>query len=167
MFCYLFIYFNFLNKLCMASCHITRCVLSFWRTHTMFFLCEAGAFSGPQNVSFVWFSFFTLDIAVELLQKSAPSPIRKLRKKYAAHVARWVYRVRHTAAYKCWLTSSLYVYCVCKIREFTPLLSSLSEKHASPPVPWCWPWFTSSDSDTETLSTCSRFRPLTSSWSPW
>ncbi|KAB5523245.1 hypothetical protein PHYPO_G00150270 [Pangasianodon hypophthalmus] len=28
------------------------------------------------------------DIAVELLQKSAPSPIRKLRKKYAAHVAR-------------------------------------------------------------------------------
>lgn len=33
---------------------------------------------------------FALDIAVELLQKSAPSPIRKLRKKYAAHVARWV-----------------------------------------------------------------------------
>lgn len=31
-----------------------------------------------------------LDIAVELLQKSAPSPIRKLQKKYAAHVARWV-----------------------------------------------------------------------------
>ncbi|XP_072513816.1 protein CNPPD1 [Salminus brasiliensis] len=28
------------------------------------------------------------DIAVELLQKSAPSPIRKLHKKYAAHVAR-------------------------------------------------------------------------------
>ncbi|XP_039612392.1 protein CNPPD1 [Polypterus senegalus] len=28
------------------------------------------------------------DIAVELLQKSAPSPIRKLQKKYAAHVAR-------------------------------------------------------------------------------
>ncbi|XP_013874024.1 protein CNPPD1 [Austrofundulus limnaeus] len=28
------------------------------------------------------------DIAVEILQKSAPSPIRKLQKKYAAHVAR-------------------------------------------------------------------------------
>lgn len=28
------------------------------------------------------------DIAVELLQKSAPSPIRKLQKKYAAHVSR-------------------------------------------------------------------------------
>uniref|UniRef100_A0A672LQB7 Protein CNPPD1 n=1 Tax=Sinocyclocheilus grahami TaxID=75366 RepID=A0A672LQB7_SINGR len=28
------------------------------------------------------------DIAVELLQKSAPSPIRKLHKKYAAHMAR-------------------------------------------------------------------------------
>ncbi|TRZ00188.1 hypothetical protein DNTS_032259 [Danionella cerebrum] len=28
------------------------------------------------------------DIAVELLQKSAPSPIRRLHKKYAAHVAR-------------------------------------------------------------------------------
>ncbi|XP_051982912.1 protein CNPPD1 [Xyrauchen texanus] len=28
------------------------------------------------------------DIAVELLQKSAPSPIRKLHKKYAAHVSR-------------------------------------------------------------------------------
>ncbi|KAG7264749.1 hypothetical protein CRUP_009071, partial [Coryphaenoides rupestris] len=28
------------------------------------------------------------DIAVEFLQKSAPSPIRKLHKKYASHVAR-------------------------------------------------------------------------------
>lgn len=30
------------------------------------------------------------DIAVEILQKSAPSPIRKLHKKYAARVARFV-----------------------------------------------------------------------------
>ena len=30
------------------------------------------------------------DIAVEIFQKSAPSPIRKLQKKYAAHVARFV-----------------------------------------------------------------------------
>jgi len=30
------------------------------------------------------------DIAVEFLQKSAPSPIRKLHKKYASHVARCV-----------------------------------------------------------------------------
>lgn len=30
------------------------------------------------------------DIAVEILQKSAPSPIRKLQKKYAARVARFV-----------------------------------------------------------------------------
>lgn len=30
------------------------------------------------------------DIAVEIFQKSAPSPIRKLQKKYAAHVSRFV-----------------------------------------------------------------------------
>lgn len=29
------------------------------------------------------------DIAVEIFQKSAPSPIRKLQKKYAAHVSRY------------------------------------------------------------------------------
>lgn len=29
-----------------------------------------------------------LDIAVELLQKVAPSPIRRLQKKYVAHVSR-------------------------------------------------------------------------------
>lgn len=28
------------------------------------------------------------DIAVELLQKAAPSPIRRLQKKYVAHVSR-------------------------------------------------------------------------------
>ncbi|MBN3295698.1 CNPD1 protein, partial [Amia calva] len=39
--------------------------------------CPLDALSGPVT-----------DIAVELLQKSAPSPIRKLQKKYAAHVAR-------------------------------------------------------------------------------
>ncbi|KAK6484857.1 protein CNPPD1 isoform X1 [Huso huso] len=39
--------------------------------------CTLDALSGPVT-----------DIAVELLHKSAPSPIRKLHKKYAAHVAR-------------------------------------------------------------------------------
>lgn len=40
---------------------------------------------------FLTFSDFLLsDIAVEIFQKSAPSPIRKLQKKYAAHVARFV-----------------------------------------------------------------------------
>lgn len=34
--------------------------------------------------------FVLPDIAVEIFQKSAPSPIRKLQKKYAAHVARLV-----------------------------------------------------------------------------
>lgn len=34
--------------------------------------------------------FSKTDIAVEIFQKSAPSPIRKLHKKYAAHVARFV-----------------------------------------------------------------------------
>lgn len=41
-----------------------------------------------QDVSLDALSCPVTDIAVELLQKSAPSPIRKLQKKYAAHVAR-------------------------------------------------------------------------------
>lgn len=41
-----------------------------------------------QDVSLDALSCPVTDIAVELLQKSAPSPIRKLHKKYAAHVAR-------------------------------------------------------------------------------
>ncbi|XP_062303276.1 protein CNPPD1 [Osmerus eperlanus] len=41
-----------------------------------------------QDVSLDSLSCPVTDIAVELLQKSAPSPIRKLQKKYAAHVAR-------------------------------------------------------------------------------
>ncbi|KAM9455214.1 protein CNPPD1 [Clarias gariepinus] len=41
-----------------------------------------------QDVTLDALSCPVTDIAVELLQKSAPSPIRKLRKKYAAHVAR-------------------------------------------------------------------------------
>ncbi len=40
------------------------------------------------SIAWSLISAFPLDIAVELLQKSAPSPIRKLHKKYAAHVAR-------------------------------------------------------------------------------
>lgn len=36
------------------------------------------------------------DIAVEFFQKSAPSPIRKLHKKYAAHVSRLVEFVQLT-----------------------------------------------------------------------
>lgn len=32
--------------------------------------------------------FSVLDIAVELLQKVAPSPIRRLQKKYVSHVSR-------------------------------------------------------------------------------
>lgn len=35
------------------------------------------------------------DIAVEFFQKSAPSPIRKLHKKYAAHVSRFVQHMLH------------------------------------------------------------------------
>uniref|UniRef100_A0A8C7E4R4 Protein CNPPD1 n=1 Tax=Naja naja TaxID=35670 RepID=A0A8C7E4R4_NAJNA len=31
--------------------------------------------------------FYVLDIAVELLQKAAPSPIRRLQKKYVSHVS--------------------------------------------------------------------------------
>ncbi|XP_071779899.1 protein CNPPD1 [Centroberyx gerrardi] len=41
-----------------------------------------------QDVSLDALSCPVTDIAVEILQKSAPSPIRKLQKKYAAHVAR-------------------------------------------------------------------------------
>ncbi|KAM4602083.1 protein CNPPD1 [Polymixia lowei] len=41
-----------------------------------------------QDVSLDALSCPVTDIAVEFLQKSAPSPIRKLQKKYAAHVAR-------------------------------------------------------------------------------
>nr|XP_040035576.1 protein CNPPD1 [Gasterosteus aculeatus aculeatus] len=41
-----------------------------------------------QDVSLDSFSFPVTDIAVEIFQKSAPSPIRKLQKKYAAHVSR-------------------------------------------------------------------------------
>lgn len=33
--------------------------------------------------------FYVLDIAVELLQKAAPSPIRRLQKKYVSHVSRY------------------------------------------------------------------------------
>ncbi|XP_037330943.1 protein CNPPD1 [Pungitius pungitius] len=41
-----------------------------------------------QDVSLDSLSFPVTDIAVEIFQKSAPSPIRKLQKKYAAHVSR-------------------------------------------------------------------------------
>ncbi|XP_017312425.1 protein CNPPD1 [Ictalurus punctatus] len=41
-----------------------------------------------QDASLDTLSCPVTDIAVELFQKSAPSPIRKLRKKYASHVAR-------------------------------------------------------------------------------
>ncbi|KAK2856836.1 hypothetical protein Q5P01_005571 [Channa striata] len=41
-----------------------------------------------KDVSLDAFSCPVTDIAVEIFQKSAPSPIRKLHKKYAAHVAR-------------------------------------------------------------------------------
>lgn len=42
-------------------------------------------------------SHFTLpDIAIEIFQKSAPSPIRKLQKKYAAHVSRFVQQIAYT-----------------------------------------------------------------------
>lgn len=40
--------------------------------------------------------FSLADIAVEFFQKSAPSPIRKLHKKYAAHVSRLVQFVQLT-----------------------------------------------------------------------
>lgn len=36
------------------------------------------------------------DIAIEIFQKSAPSPIRKLQKKYAAHVSRFVHQIMYT-----------------------------------------------------------------------
>lgn len=36
------------------------------------------------------------DIAIEIFQKSAPSPIRKLQKKYAAHVSRFVQQIVYT-----------------------------------------------------------------------
>ncbi|KAG8147624.1 putative Protein CNPPD1 protein, partial [Naja naja] len=35
------------------------------------------------------------DIAVELLQKAAPSPIRRLQKKYVSHVSVYIERLRH------------------------------------------------------------------------
>ncbi|KAF7654864.1 hypothetical protein LDENG_00063580 [Lucifuga dentata] len=41
-----------------------------------------------KDVSFDALSCPVTDIAVEIFQKSAPSPVRKLQKKYAAHVAR-------------------------------------------------------------------------------
>lgn len=40
--------------------------------------------------------FMPPDIAIEIFQKSAPSPIRKLQKKYAAHVSRFVRWIVYT-----------------------------------------------------------------------
>lgn len=62
------------------------------------------------------FSCFA-DIAVEIFQKSAPSPIRKLQKKYAAHVSRSVLFIMrsspshtvaksHACSSKCYLFTS-------------------------------------------------------------
>lgn len=46
--------------------------------------------------------FMPPDIAIEIFQKSAPSPIRKLQKKYAAHVSRFVRRIVYTCKdHKC------------------------------------------------------------------
>lgn len=45
--------------------------------------------------TYIFFSLTISDIAIEIFQKSAPSPIRKLHKKYAAHVSRFVQGVYH------------------------------------------------------------------------
>lgn len=50
-------------------------------------------------------AFGISDIAVEIFQKSAPSPIRKLHKKYAAHVSRLVLCFKHAHMF-CIITAS-------------------------------------------------------------
>lgn len=55
----------------------TRCV---WELGVVVVMVELFAYSP--------FLLSSADIAVELLQKAAPSPIRRLQKKYVAHVSR-------------------------------------------------------------------------------
>lgn len=98
------------------------------------------------------------DIAVEFFQKSAPSPIRKLHKKYAAHVSRLVYSLCTSRDTQLQRGKSFLFVCV---------LLTFPGRHVSLHAPWCWLWFTLNGSDTETLNTSRRSLPLTFFWSPW
>lgn len=102
------------------------------------------------------------DIAVEFFQKSAPSPIRKLHKKYAAHVSRFVQHMLQICKTDTFLQEP---YPVCPVLQLK-LVSSLGRR-ASLHALWCWLSFTSKGSDTETPNTCKRSLPLTFSWSLW
>lgn len=102
-------------------------------------------------------TWLCLDIAIEIFQKSAPSPIRKLHKKYAAHVARSVW---HGVWGCCVLLNE------CIEAKLSASISA-SGRRASLPAPWCWLCFTLKGSDTETPNTYRRSPPLTFSWSLW
>ena len=70
---------------------LTSGSVEFWlQTNTGFYKNVCFRFMSSHSLIFFLFWVRTSpDIAVEFLQKSAPSPIRKLHKKYASHVARY------------------------------------------------------------------------------
>lgn len=54
-----------------------------------------------------------------------------------------------------------------KVFLFVGVFFTSAGRHVSLHAPWCWLWFTSNGSDTETPNTSRRSLPLTFSWSPW